>query len=257
MKKYFWSLLIVSLLSGCASGVKLNDVPIEDKSGAQVNSPQGNSPQGNSPQGNSPQGNSPQGNSPQGNSPQGKDTDKAAKSATGASSANSNSSSSSPSSASSTSNNPSTSGNSGATRSSNSADGRSSANNNSAVTAPAGANTGSLAGPANAANVIYFDFDSYTVKPEYQSVIEAHAQFLKSNMRARVSLAGHTDERGSREYNLALGQKRGDAVRQSLTLLGVNAAQIESVSFGEEKPAVAGSDEVAYDKNRRTEFFYK
>ena len=88
-------------------------------------------------------------------------------------------------------------------------------------------------------------------------MIEAHAQYLKANQRARVSLEGHTDERGSREYNLALGQKRADAVRQSLTLLGVSAAQIESVSFGEEKPAVAGSDEAAYAKNRRAEFFYK
>ena len=87
--------------------------------------------------------------------------------------------------------------------------------------------------------------------------IEAHAQFLKSNGRAKLSLEGHTDERGGREYNLALGQKRADAVRQSLTLLGVNAGQIETVSFGEEKPAVQGGDESAYAKNRRAEFFYK
>ncbi|MFM7698187.1 MAG: peptidoglycan-associated lipoprotein Pal [Limnohabitans sp.] len=105
--------------------------------------------------------------------------------------------------------------------------------------------------------VIYFDFDKYTIKPEFQSTIEAHAQFLKANSQAKVSLEGHTDEQGGREYNLALGQKRADAVRQSLSLLGVNTSQIETVSFGEEKPAAEGSDESAYSKNRRAEFFYK
>jgi peptidoglycan-associated lipoprotein len=118
-------------------------------------------------------------------------------------------------------------------------------------------NENTSAGPANVEKVVYFDYDSFTVKPEFQATIEAHAQFLKSNSRAKLSLEGHTDERGGREYNLALGQKRADAVRQSLTLLGVNAAQIETVSFGEEKPAVQGSDESAYAKNRRAEFFYK
>ena len=118
-------------------------------------------------------------------------------------------------------------------------------------------NENTSAGPANVEKVVYFDYDSFTVKPEFQATIEAHAQFLKSNGRAKLSLEGHTDERGGREYNLALGQKRADAVRQSLTLLGVNAAQIETVSFGEEKPAVQGSDESAYAKNRRAEFFYK
>ena len=118
-------------------------------------------------------------------------------------------------------------------------------------------NENTSAGPANVEKVVYFDYDSFTVKPEFQATIEAHAQFLKSNGRAKLSLEGHTDQRGGREYNLALGQKRADAVRQSLTLLGVNAAQIETVSFGEEKPAVQGSDESAYAKNRRAEFFYK
>jgi len=118
-------------------------------------------------------------------------------------------------------------------------------------------NENTSAGPANVEKVVYFDYDSFTVKPEFQATIEAHAQFLKSNGRAKLSLEGHTDERGGREYNLALGQKRADAVRQSLTLLGVNAGQIETVSFGEEKPAVQGGDESAYAKNRRAEFFYK
>ena len=112
-------------------------------------------------------------------------------------------------------------------------------------------------GPAGVAKVVYFDYDSFVVKAEFQNAIEGHAQFLKNNPRAKVSLEGHTDERGGREYNLALGQKRADAVRQSLSLLGVSSAQIESVSFGEEKPAIQGSDESAFSKNRRTEFFYK
>jgi peptidoglycan-associated lipoprotein len=113
------------------------------------------------------------------------------------------------------------------------------------------------AGPANVEKIVYFDYDSYTIKPEFQSTIEAHAQFLKSNNNAKVSLEGHTDDRGGREYNLALGQKRADAVRQSLSLLGVNTSQVETVSFGKEKPAVQGNDESAFGKNRRAEFFYK
>jgi len=117
------------------------------------------------------------------------------------------------------------------------------------------------AGPANIEKniekIVYFDYDSFIIKPEFQSTIEAHAQYLKSNSRAKISLEGHTDERGGREYNLALGQKRADAVRQSLTLLGVGTSQIETVSFGEEKPAVQGADESAFAKNRRAEFFYK
>jgi peptidoglycan-associated lipoprotein len=114
------------------------------------------------------------------------------------------------------------------------------------------------AGPAgNVSKVIFFDYDSYSVKPEFQAAIDAHAQFLKANPRAKVSLEGHTDERGGREYNLALGQKRADAVRQSLSLLGVADTQVESVSFGKEKPSAQGADESAFAKNRRAEFFYR
>jgi len=119
------------------------------------------------------------------------------------------------------------------------------------------ANENAPASPANIEKIVYFDYDSFIIKPEFQSTIEAHAQYLKSNSRAKISLEGHTDERGGREYNLALGQKRADAVRQSLTLLGVGTSQIETVSFGEEKPAVQGADESAFAKNRRAEFFYK
>ena len=106
-------------------------------------------------------------------------------------------------------------------------------------------------------NVVYFDYDSFALKPEARAVLERNAAHLQANKQFKVQLEGHTDERGGREYNLALGQKRSDAVRQSLSLLGVSAAQVESVSFGEEKPAAQGSDESAFSKNRRAEFFYK
>lgn len=113
------------------------------------------------------------------------------------------------------------------------------------------------AGPAGAARVIYFDYDSFTIKPEFQSVIEAHARFLSANKARRVSIEGHTDERGGREYNLALGQKRAEAVRRALGLLGVSDAQLEAVSFGEEKAAVQGGTEDAFTRNRRAELSYR
>lgn len=189
MNKTFLSLLLAVLLTACASGVKLNEVPVEDKKGASVSSD----------------------------------------SSTGAGGADSSG-----------------------------ADSQQVPQAKSAVepvnTMP---NDNPTSGPANVEKVVYFDFDSYVVKPEFQATIEAHARFLKTNGRARISLEGHTDERGGREYNLALGQKRADAVRQSLTLLGVTESQIESVSFGKEKPAVSGNDESVYAKNRRAEFFYK
>jgi peptidoglycan-associated lipoprotein len=112
-------------------------------------------------------------------------------------------------------------------------------------------------GPVGVARIIYFDFDSYTVKPEYQAVIDGHARFLKANPQRHVSIEGHTDERGGREYNLALGQKRSEAVRKSLVLLGVNDNQIEAVSFGKEKPAVQGTGEEAWAQNRRAEIAYR
>ena len=119
---------------------------------------------------------------------------------------------------------------------------------------PAGADA---AGPAGVGRVIYFDFDSFTVKPEYQGLVDQHARFLQGNRGRSVAVEGHTDERGSREYNLALGQKRAEAVRRAMTLVGANDAQIEAVSFGEEKPAVQGSSEEAYAKNRRVEIRYR
>ena len=191
MNKTVISLLLALLLTACASGVKLNEVPVVDKKASSVSNGSSNS---------------------------------------GMSDINSSASSSSQQ-----------------------------VQQPKSTVEPVNSlgNENTSAGPANVEKVVYFDYDSFTVKPEFQATIEAHAQFLKSNGRAKLSLEGHTDERGGREYNLALGQKRADAVRQSLTLLGVNAAQIETVSFGEEKPAVQGGDESAYAKNRRAEFFYK
>lgn len=117
----------------------------------------------------------------------------------------------------------------------------------------AGAAGADAAGPNGVGRVIYFDFDSFVVKSEYQSLVDQHARFLQANRGRSVALEGHTDERGSREYNLALGQKRADAVLRTLVLLGVQDGQLEAVSFGEEKPAVQGSDEAAWAKNRRVE----
>ena len=121
----------------------------------------------------------------------------------------------------------------------------------------ADASAADKAGPVGVAKVIYFDYDSYTVKPDYQSVVDQHARFLPSRPNARLVLEGNTDQRGSREYNLALGQKRAEAVRRALTLVGASDNQIEAVSFGKEKPAVEGTSEEAYAKNRRVEFRYQ
>ncbi|WP_440534345.1 peptidoglycan-associated lipoprotein Pal [Variovorax sp. YR566] len=115
---------------------------------------------------------------------------------------------------------------------------------------------GTAQGPIGVERIVYFDYDSYTVKPEFQSLIDGHARFLKANPQRRVSIEGHTDERGGREYNLALGQKRSEAVRRALTLLGVSDSQIEAVSFGKEKPAVTGSGEEVWAQNRRAEIRY-
>lgn len=101
--------------------------------------------------------------------------------------------------------------------------------------------------------IVYFDFDSFVLRDEYRPLVEGHAKSLITLSERRVSLQGHADERGGREYNLALGQKRAEAVARALELLGVNPAQIEAVSFGEERPAVPGHDEAAWAKNRRVE----
>jgi peptidoglycan-associated lipoprotein len=110
---------------------------------------------------------------------------------------------------------------------------------------------------ANLPKVIYFDFDSFVVKDEFKPVVEANAKALVADRKRHVAVEGHTDERGGREYNLALGQKRAEAVAKSLTLLGASASQVEAVSFGKERPAVQGHDEAAYAKNRRVEIHYR
>lgn len=104
------------------------------------------------------------------------------------------------------------------------------------------------------AKTIYFDYDSFQVKPEATPTVEGHAKALQASRTQRMVLEGHTDERGGREYNLALGQKRAEAVVRALTVLGVSAEQLEPVSMGEEKPAASGSDEAAWAQNRRVEF---
>ena len=113
------------------------------------------------------------------------------------------------------------------------------------------------AGPVGVSRIVYFDFDSYSVKPEYQSVLDAHARYIKAVPGRKVMLEGHTDERGGREYNLALGQKRAEAVRRAMGLLGVPDSQMEAVSFGKEKPAAQGHGEEAHAQNRRAELSYR
>ena len=104
---------------------------------------------------------------------------------------------------------------------------------------------------------IYFDYDSYVVKEEFKATVEAHAKFLVANKARKILVQGNTDERGGREYNIALGQKRAEAVRKALALLGVSEAQVEAVSLGEEKPKATGSDEASWAENRRSDIIYQ
>ena len=180
MKKHFWSLMMVSVvLAGCASGVKLDDVPVEDKSASA--SGVGVGVQG-----------------------------------IGA-------------------------GQGGAQTS---------------VASVTAAPTATGQGPVGIAHVVFFDYDSFVIRPEARPVIASHAQFLQANKQRKANLEGHTDDRGGREYNLALGQKRADAVRQALSLLGVPESQLEAVSFGKEKPLATGTSEADQAQNRRVEIRY-
>jgi peptidoglycan-associated lipoprotein len=104
---------------------------------------------------------------------------------------------------------------------------------------------------------VYFDFDSYVVKDEYRPVVERSAKTLAADRKRHAQIQGNTDERGGTEYNLALGQKRAEAVAKQLALLGATDSQVEAVSYGKERPAVQGSDETAYAKNRRAEIVYR
>ena len=105
--------------------------------------------------------------------------------------------------------------------------------------------------------VIYFDFDSYSIRNADRAVIQAHAEYMAANGGAAVILEGHADERGSREYNIALGEQRAKAVRQLLLFQGAAASQLETVSYGEERPVVSGHDESSWQQNRRVEILYK
>ncbi len=120
-----------------------------------------------------------------------------------------------------------------------------------AAAAAARANASAVAAPGQ--RVIYFDFDSFVIKDDFKPALDGHAKALAASAGKRMTIEGHTDERGGREYNLALGQKRAEAVSRSLELLGVAPNQLEAVSFGEERPADAGHDEAAWAKNRRAE----
>jgi peptidoglycan-associated lipoprotein len=186
MKKQIWSVVVVcAVLSGCASGVKLDDVPVEDRaatsSGAGSGSGSGVAVQGIG--------------TGQGGAQTGMPT--------------------------------------------------------VVVDAKAAGQ-----GPVGVAHVVFFDYDSFVIRAEARPVIASHAQFLQANKQRKASLEGHTDDRGGREYNLALGQKRADAVRQALSLLGVPESQLEAVSFGKEKPLATGSSDIDQAQNRRVEIRY-
>jgi len=125
------------------------------------------------------------------------------------------------------------------------------------VTAPLGA--AALKDPGNilSRRSVYFDFDSNLVKDEFRPLVTAHARYLQQNPGARMRIEGHADERGSREYNIALGQRRSEAVKQMMQLLGARPEQIEPVSFGEEKPRATGHDEKSWAENRRADIVYQ
>jgi peptidoglycan-associated lipoprotein len=123
---------------------------------------------------------------------------------------------------------------------------------------PGGSPFAALKDPSNVLSrrTIYFDFDRFEVKDEYRSLVEAHAKFLRENPSAKMLIQGNADERGSREYNVGLGQRRSDSVKKMLVLLGVRDNQIEAVSLGEEKPACSEHSEECWAKNRRDDMLY-
>lgn len=126
-----------------------------------------------------------------------------------------------------------------------------------AAKAAAAAAAASAAALAAKERIVYFDFDSFVIRPDARPIIEAHGRRLRADAKLHVALEGHTDDRGGREYNLGLGQKRADAVRKALSLMGVADSQMEAVSFGKEKPAVPGTSEAAMQENRRVEISYR
>jgi len=116
--------------------------------------------------------------------------------------------------------------------------------------------TNDLPAPADSSRSVYFDFDSYVVKDEYANVIQANSKYLASKKDRKVTIQGNTDERGTAEYNLALGQKRAEAVRKQLAATGIADSQMEAVSLGKEKPKAQGHDESAWSQNRRADIVY-
>ena len=107
---------------------------------------------------------------------------------------------------------------------------------------------------SSAKRSVYYEFDGYEVKPEYRGLVEEHAKYLRQNPQARITIEGNADERGSREYNVALGQRRAESVMKMMRLLGAAENQIEAVSFGEEKPRLQGHDDASWAENRRSDF---
>jgi peptidoglycan-associated lipoprotein len=101
---------------------------------------------------------------------------------------------------------------------------------------------------------VYYEFDKYDVKAEYRALIESHARWLRANPKARLTIEGNADERGSREYNVALGQRRAESVTKMLVLMGAKPEQIEAISWGEEKPRASGHEENSWSENRRSDF---
>ena len=128
----------------------------------------------------------------------------------------------------------------------------------SGVSGTPGAAAAALRDPNNILSKrnIYFDFDEFVIKDQYKPIIEAHAKYLQANRNARATLQGNSDERGTREYNIALGQKRADAVKNLMLLLGATEIQIETVSFGKEKPRREGHDETSWAENRRVDIVH-
>ncbi len=123
---------------------------------------------------------------------------------------------------------------------------------------PKGVSGNPLKDPANVLSKrsVYFELDSNVVKEEFKPLVAAHARYLQQNPGQKMTVQGNADERGSREYNLALGQRRADAVKQMMQLLGAKTDQIETVSFGEEKPKATGHDEASWNENRRADLAY-
>jgi peptidoglycan-associated lipoprotein len=123
---------------------------------------------------------------------------------------------------------------------------------------PSASGTNPLKDPNNilSKRTIYFEFDRFDIKDEYRPIVEAHAKYLRDNPKAKALIQGNADERGSREYNVGLGQRRSDSVKKMMTLLGVKDSQIESVSLGEEKPSCSEHSEDCWAKNRRGEVLY-